>query len=376
MQEDCRIRYCCSSPFSLLKPCSFPFTDTSHHSSRRRCIYFLGETFQKSAYLLIVVLFLFDWLDYSELLMAYAGVFSLQFIILLIQCFQNGFRPSFSFGQLPKREMLVYGMYSILDRSAAVVVASMDIMMIGAIVGLDDVAFYTLAFYIGSVTLIPQKSISVIANPLVSKAIEKNDREHLQELYTKTSLNQLIVGGTVFMAVWANVDEIMMLVPEKFQGGKWIILFVGLSKLFTLASGVSGAMIIYSKWFRANLIINSTLIGLTALTNYYLISPQHFGLGIDGAAIATAITFLLYFIIKVSFVWSRFKLHPFTGALFLVMLLLGGLSVGGYFVDLGMNPFVAIIIKSAIVCTVFGAIVLGFRLSPDINQWVGRLVKR
>jgi O-antigen/teichoic acid export membrane protein len=337
---------------------------------------FLSETFQKSAYLLLALLFLFEYLNYTELLYAYTGVFTVQFVVLAIQCLSVGYRPSFKFRLLPKREIIVYGLYSIFDRSAAVVVASMDIMMIGALIGLDDVAFYTLAYYIGAVTLIPQKSISVIANPLVSKAIENDDREHLQELYTKTSLNQLIIGGMVFMAVWANVDDIMSLVPEKFQGGKWIILYIGMSRLFTLISGVNGGMIIYSKWFRANLVMNGTLIGLTALLNYLFLSDKYFGMGIDGAALATAITFFCYFVIKTIFVYQKFRMHQFSSSLLIVLILLAGLSYGGYSISLPIGALWAIIAKSAMVYLVFVGVVFAFRLSPDLNELVKRTLKR
>lgn len=337
---------------------------------------FLSETFQKSAYLLLVLLFLFEYLNYEQLLYAYTGVFFLQFIILATQCLAVGYRPSLRFKLLPKREIIVYGLYSIFDRSAAVVVASMDIMMIGAIIGLDDVAFYTLAFYIGAVTLIPQKSISVIANPLVSKAIENDDKAHLQELYSKTSLNQLIIGGMVFMAVWANVDEIMSLVPLKFQGGKWIILFIGLSRIFTLISGVNGAMIIYSRWFRANLVMNGTLIGITALLNYLFISDKYFGLGIDGAALATAITFFLYFVIKTVFVYRKFNIHQFSGSLILVIILLAGLSYGGYLVSLPVDAIWAILIKSTVVCALFGGVVFALKISPDLNAMAKKFIRK
>ena len=50
----------------------------------------------------------------------------------------------------------------------------------------------------------------------------------------------MIVGSIVFIGIWLNIDDLLLLVPEKYQGVQYVFLFIGLGKLFNVSCGVSG----------------------------------------------------------------------------------------------------------------------------------------
>ena len=68
----------------------------------------------------------------------------------------------------------------------------------------------------------------------------------------KSALNQFLFGGIIFLIIWLNIDHGLSILPEKFngEGVKLVILFIGLSKLFNVATGVNGQIIINSKYYR------------------------------------------------------------------------------------------------------------------------------
>lgn len=325
---------------------------------------FVNETFLKTWYLAIAALYMFDSIDFDTLLLSYLGGYIIATLALLVYSTKIGLRLKPGPFSIPKKEFASYSLYSILDRGAGIVVNNLDIVMVGLLIGLDDVAYYSLAFYIGAVAMIPQKSVTAIANPLTSHAIGRNDNDELLKIYRQSSLLQLFFGGLIFVGVWVSIDEVMSLLPEQFSGGKWVVFWIGLSRLFKMMTGVSGGILVYSEHYRLNFRLNLTLIVLTALTNYFLIHRGYFDLGIDGAAFATALTFFVHNILRVWFVHKHFKMTPFSAAYALIVVLIAVGSTATVFKFMPDSPFITIVIKSGVVCTAFAILAWRLRLLP------------
>ena len=84
-----------------------------------------------------------------------------------------------------------------------------DLLMIEYYIDLKHVAFYTLAFFMGSLLgLLSERSISLIASPLVAKYFEKKDYDNIQSIYSQESINLLIIGKYYFLCVLLNIDDI------------------------------------------------------------------------------------------------------------------------------------------------------------------------
>ncbi len=332
---------------------------------------FLNETFLKGWYLFVATLFLVDYISFDRLLLLYIAGYIIATLFLVAQALQNGFRIRLTGTPfpVPRREIVAYSIYSILDRGASIVVTNLDIIMIGILATLEDVAFYTLAFYIGSVTMMPQKSILTIANPVASAAVAANDNNALSEVYRKSSLMQVLLGGIIFAAIWASIDEIMFLLPDKFSGGKWVVFYIGLAKLVQMATGVSGGVLVYSKHFRLNFRLNIVLIALTILTNYYFMHPDHLNMGITGAALATFIAFAIHNVFKVVFIQRYFGMNPFNAKFGLVVLMVGLTAGGAYFWHpFAATPFVAVVVKGVLVSAVLVLLARALGVLPPFRQ--------
>ncbi len=344
----------------------FFFSINGYLSARLKTTFFqfINETFLKSWYLLIATTYLFELIHFDQLIAAYLGGYTLATLALLIYSLKLGLRFQTGTFGISKREFASYSLYSILDRGAAIIVNNLDSIMIGLIIGLQDVAYYTLAFYIGAVAMIPQKSIMAIANPITSKALGEQDPNELLRVYRQSSLLQLFFGGLIFCGVWVSIDEVMHLLPPQFNGGKWVVFWIGISRLFGMMTGVSGGILVYSEHYRLNFRLNLWLIALTALTNYFFMHPDFFNMGIEGAAIATAITFLTYNGMKVVYVNMHFRITPFSGAYAFVCVLTASLSLMTLWSPLEAQPFVAILIKSTVVTAAFALLAWRTRLIP------------
>jgi O-antigen/teichoic acid export membrane protein len=334
---------------------------------------FLNETFLKSWYLVVVVGFWMELYGFDVLLWAYVAGYVIAMLVTLISARKNAFHLKFE-GRFPLKvkEVATYSFYAILDRGAAIAVTNLDIVMIGLLASLEEVAFYTLAFYIGSVALLPQKSISAISMPVVSASIAANEITKLTEVYVKSSLMQLTLGGLIFCCIWVPIDEIMQLLPDKFSGGKWVVFFIGIAKLLQMAGGVSGGILVYSKYYRSNFYLNLLLIVLTIATNLFFMHPDGLNMGITGAALATAISATVYTGLKVYYVQRYFKINPFSRSLLIASLLIAVISSLVLIPNLFGNIYLSLLMKGSVTALLFLSVARSARLLPELKQFLGR----
>ena len=344
---------------------------------------FLNEAFLKSYSLIVLILHGLKILNFDQFLFFYVGGYSMKLIIIFIsQINTKSINLIFSLRGIKITELIQFGLFVIVGGASAMLVSRLDMVMIGKFMGLKHVAFYSVAFYVGNAIRVPGRAVVAISAPIVSKAWKNNDLKLIKDIYYKSSINQLIIGGIFFVCVWLSVDDIFSLLPEKFSGGRLVVFFIGLSQLFNVAMGVNGAIILNSKYYRFDLYANLFLLAVTFLSNYLFIpdsSPlKELGIvGINGAAFATALSIFLFNFIKFVFIYVKVKLHPFDiKTLYSILLLL----FVYYVVDslsLDLNPYLNILLNSSISLIIFVPILLYTKLSLELlsiyNNFKNRL---
>ena len=344
---------------------------------------FLNEAFLKSYSLIVLILHGLKILNFDQFLFFYVGGYLMKLIIIFISQFNTkSINLIFSLRGIKITELIQFGLFVIVGGASAMLVSRLDMVMIGKFMGLKHVAFYSVAFYVGNAIRVPGRAVVAISAPIVSKAWKNNDLKLIKDIYYKSSINQLIIGGIFFVCVWLSVDDIFSLLPEKFSGGRLVVFFIGLSQLFNVAMGVNGAIILNSKYYRFDLYANLFLLAVTFLSNYLFIpdsSPlKELGIvGINGAAFATALSIFLFNFIKFVFIYVKVKLHPFDiKTLYSILLLL----FVYYVVDslsLDLSPYLNILLNSSISLIIFVPILLYTKLSLELlsiyNNFKNRL---
>ena len=334
---------------------------------------FINEVFLKVYSMLALLLHWFGYVDFSIFLKIYLFGYFLKFAILfLIQWKNDRFSLAFSLNDLKLKEISSFGLFVFVGGASVMLVTRLDMMMIGSMLDLEQVAFYTVAFFIGNAIKVPGKSIAAISSPLVAKALEKQDYKETQTLYTKSSINQLIIAGVLFLCIWLNIDDIFSLLPAKFQGGKWVVFYISIAQLFNMITGINGTIIVNSKYYRYDLYTNVILVLTTVITNYFLILKY----GIDGAAMATAISISLFNLIRLILIKVKMNMHPFSLQTIKTILLLFVMFFALDFLPNSSYAFVNIIWKSIVVFILFISAVMYFQLSEDINEVIIEVRKK
>ncbi len=325
----------------------------------------INEVFLKAYSMLVLLLHWFGYLDFTTFLQIYLFGYVLKFAILFfLQWKADRLEITFSFKNLDLKELLRFGFYVLVGGTSIIIVTRLDMMMIASLLDLEQVAFYTIAFFIGNAIKIPARAVSAISTPLLAKAWEQQDMSEIRDLYTKSSINQLIVGGVFFLCVWLNIDNVFALLPEKFQQGKWVVFYIGLSQLVNISCGLNGAIIVNSKYYRYDLYTNILLVFITIGTNYLLIPI----FGINGAAMATAISLLLFNMLRLVIIKSKMNMQPFSLSTLKTIILLLLIFIIMNMLPQFIHPFFDLILKSILVLVLFIPLVISLNLSNDISE--------
>jgi O-antigen/teichoic acid export membrane protein len=221
-------------------------------------------------------------------------------------------------------------------------------------------------------------AITQISAPLISQALKSNSLAKVQELYRKTSIHQMLAGVYIFLGIWCNIDAVFTLIPkgELYQQGKYVVAFLGLSKLIDMATGANAEIIMYSRYYKFSMVTMILLSALTVGTNYLLI-PRF---GLNGAAMAAALSIFIFTLVKGWFVWVKFRMQPFTiQTLYALLIALVVYFVASLIPAWGSSPLVLvgnILLRSMVITGLFGGFVLVLHVSEEVNATVGALYQK
>lgn len=271
------------------------------------------------------------------------------------------------------KKVLSYSMYLILAGSAGSILLEIDKFMIPQSVQLAELAYYSVGVFIASTIGIPNRAMQQITNPITAKDLNNNDLEAVSKLYKQSSINLLLVGGLLFLLINLNIHDIYLIINEpNYSVVIWVVLMISISELYKLALGTNGTILTNSKYYKVFFYLSLAMAGTVIVLNHFLIDLY----GIDGAALATLITILIFNTIKVFYVKSKLKMQPFTKQSVKILIITIGLFGSFYFVNFTSNPLMNIIIKGSVVSIIFFVLVYIFKISKDVNELIDGYIKK
>mgnify|MGYP001403901560 FL=1 len=319
-----------------------------------------------------------SWINFDQFILYWLALYGLNVFLLCVYLLSSNYlKLQFGFPLFPDnslaKKMLHYSGITLLTSSAAIFVNSIDVLMLGHYLKIENVAFYTVAFFMASLIEIPARSILQIVKPLLAKAWSEGDVNEIATLYRKTSINQMIIGLLLFIGIWMSIDDVLTFVPEKYQGIQNVFFYVGLAKLINVSAGVNGTIILTSDKYRFDLYINLFLILVTVTTNVFFI-PKY---GIEGAAMATALALFIHNMVKTLILYSFYKIQPFQMATFKLVAI--GISTFLLVliipVDVIEITWLRILLRSFLITALFTFAVIVLSISEDVNVFYKKCVR-
>lgn len=211
--------------------------------------------------------------------------------------------------------------------------------------------------------------------------MSNGDIEGISNIYKKASITLLVFGLGVFFCIWFLLNDILGLTKysEQLIIGKYVFLYLAIAKLFDMVTSINSYILIYSHFYRYNLIFVSVLGISNIFLNLWLITS----FGIEGAAIASLIAMIIFNLMKLLFIYVKLHIHPFStdtlkvlaiGALtFLVLFFLpAGKYVANNYLNLGLKGMV---IGGTVLLT-FALPIYFLNISKEINGMVNKFLNK
>ncbi len=339
---------------------------------------FLSDVFIRVGIVILITTYFWQKYSLDKFISIYLCIYLASLIILIVYTYRlstelklvASFSSIYNNPLLP--ESIKFSLFLALGAISSTIIIKIDTWMVSSILGLKTTGIYVIAAYIGTVIEIPRKAINLISYPVIAKHWQQNQINKIKEIYQKTSITPSITGFLFFTLIWINIDDLFNMIPNGhiYKAGKYVVLFIGLSKLIDTLMGANAEILITSKYYKYHLIFGLFLASLSVITNYLFIPTW----GISGAAIASFISILIVNFMRYWVIKQKLGLHPMTFKTLQLLLI----AIPIFFLSLILPnfefPIVNIVYKSILVGILYISLVYFFKISEDVNSLIKRII--
>lgn len=326
-----------------------------------------------------LVMMALKWINFQDFIFLYIGGNGLIALLMLISIVASGqfsWRiSSLSFKTIEQRAILNFGIFTVISSSIYVLLQKVDTLMLSAMAGDNVQGIYSWYFNIAIVIGVPAQALSRTTYPIVSNAWKTKDLKAIDEVYSKTSIIQMIVGCLLFIGVIVNRQNLYAIARNKeFVDPKYFSLFivVGLGFLVDITGGLNAYIITASHKYKLFTLFVVISVGFCVLLNYLLI-PKYQGLG---SAIAYLLTLSLLNFTTWFYIKYRFKLQPFRWKHIWVITVTAVSFIAGQYLWKMTNVPLDIIVRSGVTTLIYGSLIYFLHISPDINEKVDQILAK
>jgi len=155
--------------------------------------------------------------------------------------------------------------------------------------------------------------------------------EEIRNVYLRGSKNLLYIGAVMLLGILILLDILPQVLDswKELVHLKYLVVIIGFAKLVDMTAGVNGVIIQHSPWYRYNTIFVLIMMLINLVLNIVFIKWY----GIIGAAIATAISLVVFNGMKAVLLKNKIQLNPFDRAVFIFLFLFVVLVVSSLYIS-------------------------------------------
>ena len=329
------------------------------------------EFFLRLCITLLLTILAFDYINFKWFFILHCLVYFIPSLVLFIYLLRLNElkiqKTSLKISRKFKKIIFTFSLFSYSNTIGALLVMTLDALMIAYYLGLKETGVYTTIIYLTSALQIPFKSLFRITSPLIPLYWREKNLIKMKEIYTKVSTISLIIGLFMFSLVWLSRNEIFAFLPNEYLQGIWVFLFLMIGRVFDMYSGLNAIIFITSKKYKYDLIFTLSLPLLVFFLNNWLI-PLY---GITGAAISTGLGLVLSNLGRMIFVFFSFKLHPLNlNQLWIFLIFVITFIILEFVALLQFDYIFKIFVNSFCISILFLGSIYLLKLEPEINNYV------
>ena len=291
------------------------------------------------------------------------------------------YRETRGFGSDPARpgevgDLLRYG----APRAPAALFSQLlfwtDVFVLARFASSESVGIYSAAARAAQVILLFIISVSLMFSPFVADLHARGEREKLDRLYKQLTRWTLAATLPLFIALTAAPSSALRLFGAEFGAGSTALGILLLGQLVNVGTGTVGFILIMVGRTGWDLIVYAGSVAFDIAAAVLLISGLN--LGIEGAAIAGALTMALSKVARLWLVWVFLRMQPFTRDYLRLALPTGA----GLLAAFGVHALLSdaawsldLVGTAAVSIVVYGAVLVGVGLPAAERRVAGRIAR-
>lgn len=185
--------------------------------------------------------------------------------------------------------------------SIMLIMSWMDIIMLGILKTEVDVGIYSIALKLATLTSIALIAVNSIVAPKISQMYSENDFYNLEKTIHQSTKMIFMISLPILIIYFSFPHYIMGVFGESFKIGAMALIILSVGQFFNALSGPVGQVLNMTdkEYILRNTAIIAALINL--ILNYVLI-PEY---GMNGAAISTAISGIIWNLLCVIYIYNK-----------------------------------------------------------------------
>ena len=317
----------------------------------------------------------------EESLLFYIISYGLIAIFIGIYLFYH-FKPSFKFdfqslfSEISKKEMYRFSMFAFAGSLGSVFAFRIDAIMIPKFLSMEANGTFSIGVTLASALAVPATGIFILYAPIISNYIKNNQIAELDLKYKEISKLLFFIGALLYSCIFLGIENLFMLLPthENLIDSIPVILILGFNVLINMGTGFNGEIITYSKYYKFNLIAIGLLILLNVSLNLLFIKVLKYG--IEGVAVASLISMLLFNLSKLLFIYKKFKIVPFDISYLTLIMVFVLVLLISYFLPILNNHLLNLIYKTIFCLSLNLLIIYQLKLVYSYNFWLEKTIKK
>ncbi len=185
-----------------------------------------------------------------------------------------------------------------------------EIIVIGIFLAAGAAGVFNAASRMAGLGLIVLTAFNAIFSPVISDLHHKQELGRLSTLYKLATRWVMLAAMPLVVVQIVFAEQLMRMFGPEFAAGALALQALTLGQMFNFGVGAAGVMLIMIG--RSTLVaVNSVLaIGLSFALDFWL-TPRF---GLNGAALAAALSLAALNLLRLGEVWALLRLHPFSPA--------------------------------------------------------------
>ena len=348
---------------------------------------FIREVGIRLMTLVVYLLYAFDVINLDGMVIAlcltygFATLFNVVYLFTLKKV-SFKIQPSYVSKWL-RKDFIFYTLFLIATSLAGNLVPVLNTFFVSGKLGLAVAGINTIAVYIANLVEIPYRSLSAISRPQISQGMKDNNMQEVNNLVQSVSLHQFIASVFIFFLIWINIDLLYKIIPNGnvYDAAKFVVFILSIVKIVNTSLNVGATVLSYSKYYYYSLLF-TIILTITAIVMNVRLIPLW---GMEGAALASLISYLIYYAALLTFVNWKLKVTPFSVKEFYMLIIIVSLFVIDWLLQRYMSEqlmssfnneiighIVDSVVRTALMSSLGIVVIYKLRISKQINDIIDK----